>query len=93
MLQDAIKMPPAYEHMNSLDSVMNWFKTVPLEDRRKLYKLYEKDFKLFGYKRPDEVLDGWDKVTLRHADRGIQKGITNTAVTYGFVHVSFVLIM
>ena len=57
-VEDAIKMPPSYEHMTSPDSVVDWFKTVPLEDRRKLYKLYEQDFKLFGYRRPDELLDG-----------------------------------
>uniref|UniRef100_A0A8D3DTC5 Carbohydrate sulfotransferase n=1 Tax=Scophthalmus maximus TaxID=52904 RepID=A0A8D3DTC5_SCOMX len=27
--------------------------TVPVEDRRNLYKLYESDFRLFGYRKPD----------------------------------------
>ncbi|XP_020555801.1 carbohydrate sulfotransferase 12-like [Oryzias latipes] len=56
-LENAIKFPSSYENMTSVDSVMDWFQSVPLEDRRKLYRLYEKDFKLFGYRRPTELLD------------------------------------
>ncbi|KAM6909349.1 carbohydrate sulfotransferase 12-like [Xenentodon cancila] len=56
-LQDDIKFPPSYANMTSPDSVMNWFRTVPLEERRKLYKVYEADFRLFGYRRPHELLD------------------------------------
>ncbi|KAM6909348.1 carbohydrate sulfotransferase 12-like [Xenentodon cancila] len=57
-LERDIKFPPSYENMTSPDSVMNWFETVPLEDRRKLYTIYKRDFRLFGYKRPHELLDG-----------------------------------
>ncbi|XP_068569995.1 carbohydrate sulfotransferase 12-like [Cebidichthys violaceus] len=57
-LEDDIKFPPSYKNMTSLDSVSDWFDTVPLEDRRKLYELYEEDFRLFGYRKPDELLDG-----------------------------------
>ncbi|XP_022614063.1 carbohydrate sulfotransferase 12-like isoform X6 [Seriola dumerili] len=57
-LQDDIKFPPSYENMTSPGSVMDWFRAVPLEDRRKLYKLYEGDFRLFGYRKPSELLDG-----------------------------------
>ncbi|RVE60567.1 hypothetical protein OJAV_G00182290 [Oryzias javanicus] len=56
-LEDDIKFPPSYENMTSRNSVEDWFQSVPLEDRRKLYKLYEKDFLLFGYRRPSELLD------------------------------------
>uniref|UniRef100_A0A3B3IND1 Carbohydrate sulfotransferase n=1 Tax=Oryzias latipes TaxID=8090 RepID=A0A3B3IND1_ORYLA len=56
-LEDAIKFPPSYENMTSGNSVMEWFQGVPIEDRRKLYKIYEKDFQLFGYRRPTELLD------------------------------------
>ncbi|XP_036072538.1 carbohydrate sulfotransferase 12-like [Oryzias melastigma] len=56
-LEDDIKFPPSYENMASTDSVKDWFQSVPLKDRRKLYKLYEKDFQLFGYRRPTELLD------------------------------------
>uniref|UniRef100_A0A8C8AA24 Carbohydrate sulfotransferase n=1 Tax=Oryzias sinensis TaxID=183150 RepID=A0A8C8AA24_9TELE len=56
-LENAIKFPPSYENMTSGNSVMEWFQGVPIEDRRKLYKIYEKDFQLFGYRRPTELLD------------------------------------
>ncbi|KAM6908924.1 carbohydrate sulfotransferase 12-like [Xenentodon cancila] len=55
-LQDDIKLPPSYVNMTSTEFVMNWFKTIPLEERRKLYNIYEKDFQLFGYSRPDKLL-------------------------------------
>ncbi|XP_034757269.1 carbohydrate sulfotransferase 12-like [Etheostoma cragini] len=56
-LEDDIKFPPSYENMTSPSSLSDWFSTVPLEDRRKLYELYEGDFRLFGYKRPGQWLD------------------------------------
>uniref|UniRef100_A0A3P9HJL9 Carbohydrate sulfotransferase n=1 Tax=Oryzias latipes TaxID=8090 RepID=A0A3P9HJL9_ORYLA len=56
-LENAIKFPPSHENMTSGNSVMEWFQGVPIEDRRKLYKIYEKDFQLFGYRRPTELLD------------------------------------
>uniref|UniRef100_A0A671VVW3 Carbohydrate sulfotransferase n=1 Tax=Sparus aurata TaxID=8175 RepID=A0A671VVW3_SPAAU len=57
-LEDDIKFPPSYENMTSPDYVLTWFRKVPLEDRRKLYKLYEGDFRLFGYQKPNELFDG-----------------------------------
>lgn len=33
-----------------------WFAKIPMEMRRELYKLYEPDFELFGYPKPDSVL-------------------------------------
>ncbi|KAM8746870.1 carbohydrate sulfotransferase 12-like isoform 1-T2 [Acanthopagrus schlegelii] len=57
-LEDDIEFPLPYENMTSPDHVLTWFRTVPLEDRRKLYKLYEGDFRLFGYQKPSELLDG-----------------------------------
>uniref|UniRef100_A0A3B3HQC1 Carbohydrate sulfotransferase n=1 Tax=Oryzias latipes TaxID=8090 RepID=A0A3B3HQC1_ORYLA len=56
-LENDVKFPPSYENMTSADSVMDWFQSVPVEDRRKLYRIYEKDFQLFGYRRPTELLD------------------------------------
>ncbi|XP_076026909.1 carbohydrate sulfotransferase 12-like [Genypterus blacodes] len=52
-----IKFPPSYENMTSSNSVKDWFVTVPLEARRELYKLYEADFSLFGYSKPNMLLD------------------------------------
>lgn len=57
-LEDDIKFPPSYENMTSPASMLDWFSTVPLEARRKLYELYEMDFRLFGYRKPSELLDG-----------------------------------
>ncbi|XP_018539962.1 LOW QUALITY PROTEIN: carbohydrate sulfotransferase 12 [Lates calcarifer] len=34
----------------------DWFAQIPITMRRELYKLYEPDFKLFGYPKPDSVL-------------------------------------
>ncbi|XP_029931603.1 carbohydrate sulfotransferase 12-like [Myripristis murdjan] len=56
-LQDDIKFPPSYDNMTSATWVLDWFRAVPLEARRKLYKLYEMDFKLFGYSKPSTLLN------------------------------------
>ncbi|XP_028998422.1 carbohydrate sulfotransferase 12-like isoform X2 [Betta splendens] len=56
-LESDINVPPAYDNATTTGSVWGWFKTVPLEDRRRLYKLYEGDFRLFGYRKPVELLD------------------------------------
>lgn len=61
-LQNDIKFPTSYKNMTSTSSVLDWFRTVPLEDRRKLFKLYEADFRLFGYRKPQELLDDWDSL-------------------------------
>lgn len=34
----------------------DWFKQIPISMRRDLYKLYEPDFELFGYPKPDSML-------------------------------------
>ncbi|XP_076585654.1 carbohydrate sulfotransferase 12-like [Chaetodon auriga] len=34
----------------------DWFAQIPITMRRELYKLYEPDFELFGYPKPDSVL-------------------------------------
>uniref|UniRef100_A0A3P9M4W4 Carbohydrate sulfotransferase n=1 Tax=Oryzias latipes TaxID=8090 RepID=A0A3P9M4W4_ORYLA len=56
-LENDIKFPPSYANMTSADSVMDWFQSVPLEDRRKLYRIFKEDFQLFGYRRPTELLE------------------------------------
>ncbi|KAF7231497.1 carbohydrate sulfotransferase 12 [Nothobranchius furzeri] len=53
-----IKFPPSTNiNKTTLECVRNMMNTVPLEDRKKMYKVYEWDFKLFGYRRPKEWLD------------------------------------
>uniref|UniRef100_A0A8D2ZS74 Carbohydrate sulfotransferase n=1 Tax=Scophthalmus maximus TaxID=52904 RepID=A0A8D2ZS74_SCOMX len=51
--EDDIKFATSHANMTSPFSVLDWFRTVPVEDRRNLYKLYESDFRLFGYRKPD----------------------------------------
>uniref|UniRef100_A0A3Q2ZXM8 Carbohydrate sulfotransferase n=1 Tax=Kryptolebias marmoratus TaxID=37003 RepID=A0A3Q2ZXM8_KRYMA len=51
-LEDSITFPSAYENVTDQDFLLNWFRAAPLEDRRKLYELYEEDFRLFGYRSP-----------------------------------------
>ncbi|XP_030017855.1 carbohydrate sulfotransferase 12-like [Sphaeramia orbicularis] len=55
-LEDDINFPPSPENVTTSDSVLDWFSGVPLDDRRKLYKLYEDDFRLFGYRKPNKLL-------------------------------------
>ncbi|KAM3590290.1 uncharacterized protein V6R79_007083 [Siganus canaliculatus] len=56
-LENDIIFPPSYENMTTNDFVFDWYKTVPLEDRKKLYNLYKADFQLFGYTVPHNLLD------------------------------------
>ncbi|CAN9510179.1 unnamed protein product [Ophioblennius macclurei] len=49
--------PTAYQKQTVVSWVGDWFQQIPAEARRKLYKLYEPDFKLFGYPKPDGVVD------------------------------------
>lgn len=36
----------------------DWFTQIPLATRRELYNLYEPDFELFGYPKPDSMFHG-----------------------------------
>lgn len=56
-----IQIPSSYHNLTFTDSVESFFQTVPLKDRIKLYKLYESDFKVFGYRMPDELLKEWEE--------------------------------
>ncbi|KAJ8364034.1 hypothetical protein SKAU_G00128650 [Synaphobranchus kaupii] len=54
---DNIVQFPASNRNRTVSSwEQDWFAKVPYELRRKLYKLYEADFKLFGYSKPEELL-------------------------------------
>uniref|UniRef100_A0AAV2K1M5 Carbohydrate sulfotransferase n=1 Tax=Knipowitschia caucasica TaxID=637954 RepID=A0AAV2K1M5_KNICA len=52
MLNIDIAFPHSPSIPNNADSVKVWFKSVPKATMRKLYKMYELDFKLFGYPQP-----------------------------------------
>lgn len=55
-LEKDITFPTSTENVTTRDNLLHWFGLLPLEDRRKLYKIYEPDFKLFGYPKPEELL-------------------------------------
>ncbi|KAG7272113.1 hypothetical protein CRUP_008293 [Coryphaenoides rupestris] len=57
-VDNVVEFPaPPLGNTSASHSVADWFSAVPLEARRRLYKLYEPDFRLFGYERPDSVLE------------------------------------
>ncbi|XP_077415621.1 carbohydrate sulfotransferase 12-like [Vanacampus margaritifer] len=56
-VDNVVEFPTSHRNMTSRDLESDWFSTVPLEMRRELYKLYEPDFRLFGYDRPDSILN------------------------------------
>ncbi|XP_077396235.1 carbohydrate sulfotransferase 12-like isoform X2 [Festucalex cinctus] len=56
-VDNVVEFPKSHRNVTSTDLESNWFDTVPLEMRRELYKLYEADFRLFGYDRPDSILN------------------------------------
>lgn len=51
-----IQFPPGYRNRTTASWERDWFANIPLEDKKKLYELYEPDFRLFGYSRPDTLL-------------------------------------
>ncbi|XP_068164938.1 carbohydrate sulfotransferase 12-like [Antennarius striatus] len=55
-IDNKIEFPPAYKNVTTKDYLLNYFKSVSIEDRQKLYQMYEMDFKLFGYPKPDGLL-------------------------------------
>lgn len=57
-VDNVVEFPTSSRNLTASSWVADWFSTVPVEARRKLYKLYEPDFRLFGYHRPDSVLEG-----------------------------------
>ncbi|XP_029940559.1 carbohydrate sulfotransferase 12-like [Salarias fasciatus] len=52
-----VQLPSAYTNFTEASWVRDWYEPIPTEVRRELYKLYEPDFKLFGYPKPDIVGD------------------------------------
>ena len=51
-----IRFPPSNRNRTATSWERDWFTGVPLDLRRKLYELYEPDFKLFGYPKPQDLL-------------------------------------
>ncbi|XP_077474587.1 carbohydrate sulfotransferase 12-like [Stigmatopora argus] len=55
-VDNVVDFPASNRNLTASDLESDWFNFVPLEVRKELYKLYEPDFRLFGYNRPDTVL-------------------------------------
>ncbi|KAL1282672.1 hypothetical protein QQF64_001475 [Cirrhinus molitorella] len=56
-LDKYIHFPPGYENRTALDWEQEWFANISVADRRKLYHLYETDFRFFEYDKPKTLLD------------------------------------
>ncbi|KAJ8389669.1 hypothetical protein AAFF_G00115450 [Aldrovandia affinis] len=55
-VDNIVQFPPSYRNKTASSWEQDWFANIPYESRKKLYKLYEADFKLFGYSKPDKLL-------------------------------------
>nr|XP_019958676.1 PREDICTED: carbohydrate sulfotransferase 12 isoform X1 [Paralichthys olivaceus]XP_019958677.1 PREDICTED: carbohydrate sulfotransferase 12 isoform X1 [Paralichthys olivaceus] len=51
-----LRFPSGARNRTATSWERDWFAQIPVTMRRELYKLYEPDFKLFGYPKPDSVL-------------------------------------
>uniref|UniRef100_A0A452TN90 Carbohydrate sulfotransferase n=4 Tax=Ursus TaxID=9639 RepID=A0A452TN90_URSMA len=51
-----LHFPPSYRNRTASSWEEHWFATIPLAWRQQLYKLYEADFVLFGYPKPENLL-------------------------------------
>ncbi|XP_015232860.1 PREDICTED: carbohydrate sulfotransferase 12 [Cyprinodon variegatus] len=51
-----VRFPSGPRNRTASSWERDWFAQIPVSERRELYKLYEPDFKLFGYPVPDSVL-------------------------------------
>uniref|UniRef100_A0A8D0G377 Carbohydrate sulfotransferase n=1 Tax=Sphenodon punctatus TaxID=8508 RepID=A0A8D0G377_SPHPU len=51
-----LHFPPSYRNRTASSWEEDWFAKIPLAWRQQLYKLYEPDFVLFGYPKPEHLL-------------------------------------
>ncbi|XP_056144571.1 carbohydrate sulfotransferase 12 [Lampris incognitus] len=56
-VDNVVEFPTSHRNLTASSWEADWFSTVPPVSRRKLYKLYEPDFRLFGYDKPDSILN------------------------------------
>lgn len=56
-VDNVVDFPASKRNLTASSWEADWFHAVPVAARRELYKLYEADFRLFGYHRPDSVLN------------------------------------
>ncbi|XP_070683896.1 carbohydrate sulfotransferase 12-like [Pempheris klunzingeri] len=55
-VDNLLRFPSGARNRTAASWERDWFKQIPMSMRRELYKLYEPDFELFGYPKPDSVL-------------------------------------
>lgn len=58
-VDNVVSFKPWSRSKTEPSEIKTWFANIPMEWRRKLYKLYEADFRLFGYEDHDN-LDNFD---------------------------------
>ncbi|XP_044047500.1 carbohydrate sulfotransferase 12 isoform X2 [Siniperca chuatsi] len=51
-----LRFPSGARNRTATSWERDWFARIPISMRRELYRLYEPDFELFGYPKPDSVL-------------------------------------
>ncbi|KAM9780194.1 carbohydrate sulfotransferase 12 [Neosynchiropus ocellatus] len=56
-VDNVVEFPTSSRNLTNSSWESEWFGSIPLEERRELYRLYEPDFRLFGYDRPDALLN------------------------------------
>ncbi|XP_060945201.1 carbohydrate sulfotransferase 12-like [Limanda limanda] len=49
--------PSSTRNLTAASWEQEWFAQIPIPMRRELYKMYEADFELFGYPKPDSILN------------------------------------
>ncbi|XP_069503713.1 carbohydrate sulfotransferase 12 [Ambystoma mexicanum] len=52
-----LQFPPSYRNRTASSWEEDWFAKIPVAWRQQLYKLYEADFVLFGYPKPENLLE------------------------------------
>ncbi|XP_071359522.1 carbohydrate sulfotransferase 12-like [Trachinotus anak] len=55
-VDNLLRFPSGARNRTAASWERDWFAQIPITTRRELYKLYEPDFELFGYPKPDSVL-------------------------------------
>ncbi|KAF1395500.1 hypothetical protein PFLUV_G00012150 [Perca fluviatilis] len=55
-VDDLLRFPLGARNRTAASWERDWFAQIPITMRRELYKLYEPDFELFGYPKPDSTL-------------------------------------
>lgn len=55
-VDNVVDFPQSHRNLTVSSWEQDWFASIPLESRKELYRLYEADFKLFGYSKPEKLL-------------------------------------